>query len=87
MTCKRTLNVVRSVEGMMKIDWAKAKGRMRYHAHDACGDGFYFSESPLMGTRVWWPVKGTDCVSSRYTLPDGVDWKQSLVKREGSNGD
>lgn len=73
----------------MEIDWSKAPEGAKYHAFDKNGDGWWYENEPERSTKRFElsSTRGGGAMVSSYTLPDGMDWKQSLVKREDSNGD
>ena len=67
----------------MEIDWMKAPRWAQYHACDANGEGFFYDRLPFANVSVWLCLsKRYSTKFSGYTLPDGMDWRQSLTKRE-----
>jgi len=65
----------------MAIDWSQAPAWAHYHAFDIDGRGGYHELEPYVKKRIsCWRSDGYNGPST-YTMPAGVDWRQSLVER------
>jgi hypothetical protein len=68
---------------MMEIDWTKAPSWAQYHTCDEDGAGYWYETQPYTrSTGFWCAQRDALWKQSEYTKPEGVDWQQSLTKRE-----
>lgn len=63
----------------MKIDWMEAPAWANYHAFDRNGKGAWHEEEPVSAALGW--MSDAMTLYSGYRIPDGMNWKETLVTR------
>jgi hypothetical protein len=66
----------------MEIDWKRAPRWANYHTCDEDGCGYWYETKPYTRGGFWCAQGDIEWKQSEYTLPVGVDWRESLTKRE-----
>ncbi len=66
---------------MPQPDWDEAPESAGWHAIDPDGLGYWFPAEPFTAFGTWYIESGREKKSGYYTLPLGIDWRQTLTKR------
>lgn len=69
----------------LSIDWSQVADEYRYLALDACGNCYLYERLPIIGGGRWGTERGgsvcTAFAFSSLVIPEGINWKESLVER------